>query len=73
MLTTLRVLIATEPFLSKRVKEDLEPLFRRVLVTMAVGTCALSAFGNLTWVVPLAVIIVASSHAGVACLSESTC
>jgi DHA1 family inner membrane transport protein len=35
---------------------------------MAVGMCALSVFGNLTWAVPLAIIIVASSHAGVSLL-----
>uniref|UniRef100_A0A7C1WQ08 MFS transporter n=1 Tax=Pseudomonas graminis TaxID=158627 RepID=A0A7C1WQ08_9PSED len=60
--------IVSNLILSKRVKDDLEPLFRRVLVTMAVGMCALSVFGNLTWAVPLAIIIVASSHAGVSLL-----
>ncbi|MNF98275.1 putative arabinose transporter [compost metagenome] len=60
--------IASNLILSKRVRDDLEPLFRRVLVTIAVGMCALSVFGNLTWAVPLAVIIVASSHAGVSLL-----
>jgi DHA1 family inner membrane transport protein len=60
--------IVSNLILSKRVKDDLEPLFRRVLVTMAVGMCVLSVFGNLTWAVPLAVIIVASSHAGVSLL-----
>jgi DHA1 family inner membrane transport protein len=60
--------IGSNLILSKRVKDDLEPLFRRVLVTMAVGMCALSVFGNLIWAVPLAVIIIASSHAGVSLL-----
>lgn len=60
--------IVSNLILSKRVKDDLEPLFRWVLVTMAVGMCALSVFGNLTWAVPLAIIIVASSHAGVSLL-----
>lgn len=60
--------IVSNLILSKRVKDDLEPLFRRVLMTMALGMCALSVFGNLTWAVPLAIIIVASSHAGVSLL-----
>lgn len=60
--------IVSNLILSRRVKDDLEPLFRRVLMTMALGMCALSVFGNLTWAVPLAIIIVASSHAGVSLL-----
>jgi DHA1 family inner membrane transport protein len=60
--------IMSNLILSKRVKDDLEPMFRRALVTMAVGMCALSVFGNLTWAVPLAIIIVACSHAGVSLL-----
>ncbi|WP_164444554.1 MFS transporter, partial [Pseudomonas viridiflava] len=60
--------IASNLILSKRVKNDLEPLFRRVLMTMAAGMCFLSLFGSLTWAVPIAVIIVASSHAGVSLL-----
>ncbi|MGN2389581.1 MFS transporter [Pseudomonas syringae] len=60
--------IASNLILSKRVKDDLEPLFRRVLMTMAAGMCFLSLFGSLTWAVPIAVIIVASSHAGVSLL-----
>ncbi|MBH2076483.1 MAG: MFS transporter [Pseudomonadales bacterium] len=60
--------IVSNLILSKRVKGDLEPLFRRVLVIMAVGMFALSVFGNLTWAVPLAIIVVASSHAGVSLL-----
>lgn len=60
--------IVSNLILSRRVKDDLEPLFRRVLMTMALGMCALSVFGNRTWAVPLAIIIVASSHAGVSLL-----
>lgn len=60
--------IASNLILSKRVKDDLEPLFRRVLMTMAAGMCFLSLFGSLTWAVPIAIIIVASSHAGVSLL-----
>lgn len=60
--------IVSNLILSKRVKDDLEPLFRRVLVTMAVSMCVLSVFGNLTWAVQLAILIVASSHAGVSLL-----
>ncbi|RMU45652.1 hypothetical protein ALP29_201298 [Pseudomonas syringae pv. avii] len=60
--------IASNLILSKRVKNDLEPLFRRVLMTMAAGMCFLSLFGSHTWAVPIAVIIVASSHAGVSLL-----